>query len=223
MSALASATTPANSNPKKRKPSSLVINSPATTSSLSQEVELVGKIQAILHEKAPEALPLLSQLIGLLKPNFKELAEEESLHVLSCFPNVPKALNGSSSWESQVHSENSINKILCPLDIETRSVEVYRMGKKGQALRLIKCVLPSQRFYFETLRKARSFRERPGYEHVFIRRSMTFQERQRDKKLRQQARDLNQRDPNGRKVYVVYKNQLVKGSGINSQRALGKN
>ncbi|KIH42644.1 hypothetical protein ANCDUO_27369 [Ancylostoma duodenale] len=97
------------------------------------------------------------------------------------------------------------------------------MGKKGHVPRLIKCVLPSQRFYFEALRKARSLRELPGYEHVFIGRSMTFEERQRDKKLRQQARDLNQRDHNGRKVYFVYKSQLVKVGELNSQRPVGKN
>ncbi|KIH56210.1 hypothetical protein ANCDUO_13611 [Ancylostoma duodenale] len=63
----------------------------------------------------------------------------------------------------------------------------------------------------------------PGYDHIFIRRQITFEERQRNKELRQQARELNERDHNGRKVYVVYKKQLVKASEISSQRSLGKN
>ncbi|CAJ0592663.1 unnamed protein product [Cylicocyclus nassatus] len=81
--------------------------------------------------------------------------------------------------------------ILDKLDIETRLLEVYRMGKPGVPL------------------KAPLLRRLPGCDQIFIRRSMTREERDHDRALRQQARDQNSKEPGGGRVFVVYGGQVV--------------
>ncbi|KAK6046091.1 hypothetical protein COOONC_16403, partial [Cooperia oncophora] len=62
--------------------------------------------------------------------------------------------------------------------------------------RLVKCVFSSRRFLVEALSKARKLRVIPAYKDVYIRKSMTPDERKKESELRAQARELNQKEHN---------------------------
>ncbi|KAK6033388.1 hypothetical protein OSTOST_00388 [Ostertagia ostertagi] len=180
-------------NPKKRKPSSPYMASIAH--SLPDDCStLLAELQDVLQEKAPEALPLLEKLLTMLIPNPNEIvqAERASSVVIAGAREVDDNASPSSR---QAASEESGKK---------------EAGKS----RLIKCVFSSRRFYFDTLKNARLLRSIPEFKNVFIRRSMTPSEIDMDKQLRARAKDLNQGMPNGEKVYVVFRQQVVKKSDI---------
>ncbi|KIH47157.1 hypothetical protein ANCDUO_22787 [Ancylostoma duodenale] len=69
---------------------------------------------------------------------------------------------------------------------------------KGKT-RLIKCVLLPERFLFKALRNAPALQNLAGFDRVYIRRSMTREERAVEKELRRQAHDLNLNQHNGSK------------------------
>ncbi|EYC36126.1 hypothetical protein Y032_0930g3090 [Ancylostoma ceylanicum] len=107
------------------------------------------------------------------------------------------------------------SKVLCALGVEARPTEIYRMGDYSEGkVRLIKCVSPSERFFHKALRNAPTLRNLRGFDRIYIRRSMTREEREKDKDLRRQAHELNAKGLNGNKIYVVYRNQIVKVSDI---------
>ncbi|KIH53930.1 hypothetical protein ANCDUO_15928 [Ancylostoma duodenale] len=85
--------------------------------------------------------------------------------------------------------------------------------------RLIKCVLPSERFLFKALRNAPDLQNLAGFDRVYIRRSMTRDEREMEKELRRQAHYLNLNQHNGSRVYVVYRSQLVRAADIAKMKA----
>ncbi|EYB91019.1 hypothetical protein Y032_0211g2193 [Ancylostoma ceylanicum] len=127
---------------------------------------------------------------------------------------VPEAENAVAS-QRQAHTENAVLSILDNLDIETRPVEISRLGSiNSNSPRLIKCIFSSKRYYLEALRKARLLQGIPDCSEIYIRRSMTRAERENDKALRQKAREMNKKEFNGNKVYVVYRDSIVKASEI---------
>ncbi|EYC13523.1 hypothetical protein Y032_0043g763 [Ancylostoma ceylanicum] len=215
------------SQPKKAKPSKLPLQtSPKATDehdlesnkSNSEELSdgrfLLSQLQSILREKAPEALPLLDQLWSTFKPDSKAIVEEEKRGRSIVISGVPEAENAVAS-QRQAHTENAVLSLLDKLDIETRPVEISRLGSiNSSSPRLIKCVFSSKRYYLEALRKARLLRGIPDCSEIYIRRSMTRAERENDKALRQKAREMNKKEFNGNKVYVVYRDSIVKASEI---------
>ncbi|CAJ0593823.1 unnamed protein product [Cylicocyclus nassatus] len=53
---------------------------------------------------------------------------------------------------------------------------------------------PTEIFRMEMLSKSRLLKNSPAYENVFIRKSMTLQERTRERELRIAARELNEKE-----------------------------
>ncbi|EYC35300.1 hypothetical protein Y032_1083g3574 [Ancylostoma ceylanicum] len=181
----------------------------------SGKEEVIHRLQVILNDKAPEGLPLLNQLLQLLKPNPLEIVEAEKRARSIVIAGIPEAGSDLEPLDRVNHTEAMTHKVLNALGVEARPNEIYRMGNVMEGkTRLIKCVLPSERFLFTALRNAPALRNLTGFDHVYIRRSMTREEREKDKELRRQAHNLNLTEHNGRKVYVVYRNQVVKASEI---------
>ncbi|KAL6743105.1 hypothetical protein Aduo_016185 [Ancylostoma duodenale] len=181
---------------------------------------LLSKLLAILEEKAPEAVPLLNQLITALRPNPKDIVESEKRSRSIVISGMPEAGIELTASQRQAHTELSVIKMLDALDIEAKPVEIYRMGTltDGRA-RLIKCVFPSQTHFFGAMKKARLLRQLPDFERVYIRRSTTQSERELDRELRRQARELNDKEHAGEKVYAVYRKKVVKVRDIPSIKA----
>lgn len=70
------------------------------------------------------------------------------------------------------------------------------------------------KFFLKALRNAPSLRKLSGLDHLYIRRSMTREERENDKEPRKLTHDLNVKEYNGKKVHVVHRNEVVKASEI---------
>ncbi|KIH68513.1 hypothetical protein ANCDUO_01151 [Ancylostoma duodenale] len=191
---------------KKRKPSLPLINRhPLSTPVDDDGEQVVSKLKEILANKAPEAIPLLNKLIEILTLTPKEIVESAKRARSVVFSGFAKANAELTPSERQVHTEEAVQKILKVLGVEARPLEVYRMG--------------SGRFFHTALRNVRSLRDFPEFNQIYVRRSMTPQEREKFKELRQRAYDLNQNEFNGRKAYVVYRDELVKASDIPSRKS----
>ncbi|KIH64635.1 hypothetical protein ANCDUO_05053 [Ancylostoma duodenale] len=118
-----------------------------------------------------------------------------------------------------LHTESLVTNVLDTPKVEARPVEVYRMGKPEVGkTRLVKVVFSSQQPCLLTLRRARWLREQDQHRSVFIRKSMTLEERIKFKQLRKDAYERNQLEHNGNKVYVVCKDMVVKAFYIPSIR-----
>lgn len=125
---------------------------------------------------------------------------------------LEEAVGDISPFAKQTVLEEDVGRILEVLDVECRPTEVYRMGRPNpQRPRLVKVVLPSPAHWRRALANARLLRTH-GFPHVFIRRSMTADERRRDYELRQEARERNK----GGTVreWVVYRGELRRASDL---------
>ncbi|EYC17562.1 hypothetical protein Y032_0030g2137 [Ancylostoma ceylanicum] len=201
------------SKKKSTPPISSQIGSDSLTSPEAQV--LVGQLLTLLEEKAPEGIPLLNQLISILQPNPQEIVESEKRSRSIIISGMPEAEKELTASQRQAHTEHSMTKMLDALEIETKPVEINRMGTlTGGKMRIIKCVFSSQKYFLEAIRKARLLRQIPGFDTVYIRRSMTKAEREKDRELRRQARELNEKEFGGEKVYVVYRDRVVKACDI---------
>lgn len=98
-------------------------------------------------------------------------------------------------------------------------VTCYRLGKLShqhpQRPRLVKVILPTRFHWRLVLANVRLLRGSP-YSHVFVRKSMTSVERQREFELRQIARERNNGKAN--REWVVYKRLIDTFVGINSKK-----
>ncbi|KIH65490.1 hypothetical protein ANCDUO_04191 [Ancylostoma duodenale] len=193
-----------NSRTTKANPTSSVTPSKAAASPESAKEEVTLRLRSILNDKAPEALPLLDQLLDMLRLDPCEIIESEKRARSIVIAGVAEAEGELVPVDRQAHTEAMTCRVLNALGVEARPTEIYRMGDYSEGeVRLIKCVLPSERFFHKALRNAPTLRNLRGFDRIFIRRSMTREEREREKDLRRQAHELNAKDHNGAKIYVV--------------------
>lgn len=207
-----------------------VVRSGAPSSQLpsSNNVALSASLDPVLHpdrmsvdsllDKALEINrdPTVQQLLLALKDKipgefsaFLEREKRERSVVISGIDDEPMEARPS---DRQKHLEEKINKVFDAINVECRPSEIYRMGKiDPRRPRLVKVVFPSQAHWRTALANARLLKE-SGFPNVYIRRSMTAEERQREYELRQTARERN-RDK-GFKEWVVYKGNLIRASEI---------
>ncbi|KIH49979.1 hypothetical protein ANCDUO_19945 [Ancylostoma duodenale] len=184
---------------------------------------LLLKINQILAKKAPECIQLVNDLISMVS-SVSSVSEEKRKRSAVVY-GVEEADRSLPAVERQKFTEKKVEGILNALDIETRPVEVFRMGKPQEGKpRLIKIVFSSRSFFFDALRNAQRLRNNSLYSGIYLRRSMTADERDKDRALRAEARELNTKEGGGRKIYVVYKQKIVKASEISSlSRPFSKN
>ncbi|KAK6045095.1 hypothetical protein COOONC_17400, partial [Cooperia oncophora] len=131
-------------------------------------------------------------------------------------------LAASGNTGEGCHRHTCVTGILDSLNIETRPAEVYRMGRGVEGKpRLVKCVFYSRRISFDILSKAHRLRSTHEYRDVYIRKSMTIDERKKDRELRERARELNRKE--GERVYVIYRGELVKTKDIPNLAKRGSN
>ncbi|KIH68365.1 hypothetical protein ANCDUO_01305 [Ancylostoma duodenale] len=167
-----------------------------------------------MMKKAPECIPLLNDLISKLSSFSSELDDKRKRSIV--IYGVKESDKGLPAIERQKQTEKQVESILNVLDIEARPVEIFRMGKPSDGRpRLIKA-----------LRNSHKLRDNPAYSGIFLRRSkikINAEERE-DRALRAEARDLNAKEGSGRKIYVVYRQRVVKTSEITSRNtAVSKN
>ena len=207
-------TTPQSAGPKKRKPSSPLLNKAASTNLMDDKaLRLLDQMQEILCTKAPEVLPLLEEFVSNLPFLSTKIIESEKRARSVVISGIPEAETALPALVRQEHTEKYVYNILNSLDVETRPLEIYRMGKitNGKP-RYVKCVLPSKFYCLDLLSKASRLRSIPDLQGVYIRKSMTPEERAKDRELRNIAREKNHKE--GKRTYVVYRNEVVKVADI---------
>lgn len=105
--------------------------------------------------------------------------------VLSHVPESPS----SKSSERLAHDFAFVVDLLAFLDVECTPVSVYRMGRVAQNKpRLVKVVLPSSKFQRLAVRRAPRLRSSTTQKGVYLRPSLTWEERMHRRELRQFSR-----------------------------------
>ncbi|EYC38448.1 hypothetical protein Y032_0715g1768 [Ancylostoma ceylanicum] len=154
--------------------------------------------------------PVIEQLVQALVEKFPKqgycncaIEKRSRSIVLSGLPEPSEELRAS---EKQAELEKRVTDILDVLEVDCKPSEVFRMGRvNGGRPRLVKLILPSRSYWATALRNAHRLRT-SSYSSVFVRKSMTPDERKLDYDLRQEAKDRN-KSANER-VWVVYKGEL---------------
>ncbi|VDL75969.1 unnamed protein product [Nippostrongylus brasiliensis] len=98
------------------------------------------------------------------------------------------------------------------LEVECTPVEVYRMGELDPTRsRLVKVVLPSSTHWRIALANAHRLRS-ANFRDIFIRKSMTVEERRKQYELRKEAKERTK--GKSEKEWVVYKGELRRVSEL---------
>ena len=156
-----------------------------------------------------------SQSTPFSLPSYEEYLRERSIVISG----VPESIEPSSVVRAEMDYE-SVKLILSALSVESLPCTVFRMGRVSTSSppipRLIKVVLPARAHVFKALSSARVLRTLPQFPKVYVRKSMTLEERQRDASLRASLRDLRQADANC--PFVVYRGELWSREEIKTGR-----
>lgn len=129
--------------------------------------------------------------------------------------NLDEALGDTRPSERQKDLECKVSDILDVVNVECRPSAIYRMGTFDPARRrLVKVVLPTTTHWRLCLANARLLRG-SRFSEVYIRKSMSPEERKRDFDLRQEARERNK--GKAEREWVVYRGQLMHVSELPSR------
>ncbi|EYC27738.1 hypothetical protein Y032_0008g154 [Ancylostoma ceylanicum] len=101
-------------------------NAPVPVHQESDKDQVILALQSILANKAPEALPLLNQLIQLFRPNPREIIESEKRARSIVIAGIAEA--EGEPIDRLAHTEAETCKVLSALGVEARPTEIYRMG-----------------------------------------------------------------------------------------------
>lgn len=116
--------------------------------------------------------------------------------------------------------EDKVSGVFDLLNLECRPLEVYRMGRHEHGrTRKVKVVLPSKSHWVTALSNAWRLRSSATFRRVRVRRSMTFEERQREHELRQECKERNEQL--GSRVWVVYRGELRRTEDLPKRRDSG--
>ncbi|EYC08158.1 hypothetical protein Y032_0067g24 [Ancylostoma ceylanicum] len=114
----------------------------------------------------------------------------------------------------QKFDEERVSEMLDALGVQCRPCDVHRLGKYDISRpRLLKILLPSRSHWSAVLANSHKLRS-CGFQNIYVRRSMTTTERQREFELRQEARARN-RDL-GSKQWVIYRGELRRVSELSA-------
>ena len=100
-----------------------------------------------------------------------------------------------------------VRSLLGSLEVETVPTTCFRMGstKDGQP-RLLKIVLPASRFVFATLKRSHVLKDLPEWKGIYIRKSLTQQQRAEQGRMREFLRELRKGDSNC--PFVLYRDAI---------------
>lgn len=182
-------------------------------------IDLLSRIQNILEEKAPEGIPLLEAFLGRLPFLCSNSVEADKRQRSVVFYGVPEAEKSLPPSQRQLHTEKYISDVLDFLEVEAGPTELFRMGTSSDGRpRLVKCIFSSRRFQLETLSRSSRLRTSAAFKTVFVRKSMTREQRAKESELRRRAHDLNTQEFGGKRLYVVYKGEITKTTDIESRK-----
>lgn len=166
-------------------------------------------LKAIIEKnKDPEIDKMAKVVLDRLPHEMKETVEAEKRGrslVVSGLPEADEQLQPSAK---QRYLEGKIREILDVLMVECNPVEVYRLGRPNDRFpRLVKVVLPSRSHWTTALSNSYRLRN-SGFNNIYVRKSMTQEERRKDFELRQICRERNKNLKH--RTWVVYRGKLMR-------------
>ncbi|EYC43207.1 hypothetical protein Y032_0500g2579 [Ancylostoma ceylanicum] len=177
--------------------------------------ELIAYINARAQDPVVEKL--LSVLGRRLASKFADQLEADKRSRSIVISGLAESDGNTNQTESLKELEEKVSNVLDALNTHCRPMDIYRMGKFDPSRsRLVKVVLPSTFYWRRALANARLLRD-AGFPDVYVRRSMTSEERKREYELRQAARERNK--GKAHREWVVYRGELVRVSDLNRNRS----
>lgn len=159
-----------------------------------------------------ESRPSMSQSYENIYKNPTPIdADEKERKRSIVIAGVPESNDPKPSSRS-IYDRQSVTNIMDDINVEAPISEVYRLPKRGNSRgpALLKVIFPSSLIQRNVLKHARNLRNSTVESIkncVYIRPSLTAEERQIDANLREKVRQLRK---HGNMEYVVYKSQIVK-------------
>uniref|UniRef100_A0A7I4XTA6 Uncharacterized protein n=1 Tax=Haemonchus contortus TaxID=6289 RepID=A0A7I4XTA6_HAECO len=190
-------------------------SSPAPTFKNMSAMELIRNIMELNQD--PVIGNMLIAFSEKIPTEFSEFIESDKCSPSIVTSGLDEIQGAAPASTRQKDLEEKVTAVLDVLDLECRPAEVYRMGRPDpERPRLVKVVLPTRTHWRRALANARLLRG-AGLSNVFIRKSMTEDERKRESELRQQARERNK----GKTLreWVVYQGQLKHVSELPHRRS----
>lgn len=164
-----------------------------------------------LHNHPPSSLPVSLFPPPSLSPSsalpYSADSYEDHLRMRSIvISGVPESADPCSVARAEADVDE-VKKILAALGLECVPQSVFRMGKQTpDRPRLLKVLLPSRSHLLNTLSVARNLRSLSEFPNVYIRKSMTANERAAFTSLRAHLKSLRESNPNC--PYVIYRDQI---------------
>uniref|UniRef100_A0A7I4XWK3 KH_dom_type_1 domain-containing protein n=1 Tax=Haemonchus contortus TaxID=6289 RepID=A0A7I4XWK3_HAECO len=134
--------------------------------------------------KDPVMGKYINALVSKLPQTIADAVEADKRDRSLVIFGIPESASDVSSSRRQKEVEDKVTEVLDVLGVECRPVEVYRMGRPGGSRpRLIKLVLPSKSHWASALSNSYRLRN-SGLSNVYIRKSLTREEREHEFRLR---------------------------------------
>ncbi|EYC34774.1 hypothetical protein Y032_1470g3887 [Ancylostoma ceylanicum] len=177
-------------------------------------IDLITYIKGKVND--PSVEHLLEKLSEKVPKEISREVEAEKRARTVVISGIEEPAEGLRATERSRDLKAKVDEILDALDIDCNVSDVFRIGKpNGNRPRLVKLVFPSTFYWKKALANARLLRN-AGFRGVFIRKSLTEEERRHEYELRQLARERN----NGKaeREWVVYRSQLKHVSELPNRR-----
>ncbi|VDP47926.1 unnamed protein product [Heligmosomoides polygyrus] len=167
--------------------------------------------------------PVIAQMLVVacekIPMDYSDAAEVDRRSRSIVISGLKESRNGGSTYERHPDLVENVCDVLDVLRVECGPSDIYRMGKPDPSRpRLVKVVLPPRTHWNRALANARFLRRTSGFEDVFVRRSMTPEERKQDFELRKLAKERNA--GKSRREWVVYRGQLKHVSELPNRESL---
>ena len=198
--------------------------------------------QLMADEQQPPLIKLLLATIKKMTGQMDQLMEQNKRLLEE--NNMLKSLSKAPNWENQYYDhrhnrsvvvsglkestleiaskrlekdEEMVQQMLDVFDIEVRPLAVFRMGKKmADRPRLLKIEFASRSVVAKIMTRKKAMSKHDDFKRVYIRPSMSFEDRQKRKQLQNECNEKNKqnRSSDPSQQYVIYDNQIVKRSEI---------
>lgn len=167
---------------------------------------------SLMSLSVPHTLSPFSSLPSVPSSDPTETFLRERSLVVAGLKEADESLNLDDRCESD---RKGVARILGYLEVETMPVQVYRMGKRSDHPRLLKLVMPSRSFLLTALKNANKLRGNSEFQGIFIRKSMSKEERVKHGEMRACLKDLRAKDPSSK--FVIYRGEIWHKDDIKSR------
>ena len=180
-----------------------------TVDPLLQDTSISPPLRAILSQ--------MSLLLGfcadqISKEATKSSYEDQERRRSLVIAGIEEPSDNFTKRDQYKKDRESIQEIFDVLDIATDPVCSYRLGKPDKnKRRLMKVILPSSFFQTQALRSAKQLKGHAKFNGIFLRPSLTKEERDAEYQMRKHVRELK---ASGMTKYRISKGKIINaGSG----------